>query len=63
MLHGGDVIGRQGWYRGRIKPPAAPATRRTYGGWFGLKIHRHHFERYFRDPRCSVGDWLRVRRC
>lgn len=43
-------------------------ARRSGGGWFGMKIHWHHFERFFvapgRDPAAFLGDpvWIRIRR-
>ncbi|MEZ4321272.1 MAG: Stf0 family sulfotransferase [Myxococcota bacterium] len=42
--------------------------RRSSGGWFGLKVHWHHFERFFvasgRDPDAFLGDpvWIRIAR-
>ena len=63
----GRAVGLAG--RGRWSPERVQShldrvrRRRTVGGWFGLKIHGHHFERYFPDPS-ALGPvtWLRIRR-
>lgn len=53
-----------GWGRRAVEEHwARVASRRSQGGWFGLKVHWHHFERHLLGSQL-VEDavWLRIRR-
>jgi LPS sulfotransferase NodH len=57
-----------GWSERRLVAHLDLVTSRRTGpeGWFGLKIHRHHLERWFPDdrPEARLGPirWIRVTR-
>jgi LPS sulfotransferase NodH len=54
------VVGR-GWSRERVLLHLARVrARRSSGGWFGLKVHRHHWERWGAPVR--VDRWLHITR-
>lgn len=63
------LAGRARWTDARLSEHLRRVRqRRVSGGWFGLKIHWHHFERFFvdpgRDPEAYLGPihWVRIRR-
>lgn len=58
------LAGRGWWPPARVEAHLERLRlRRTAGGWFGLKIHGHHFERFFPDPDLlGPVTWLRIRR-
>lgn len=63
----GALMGRTGWPPERIEAHLARVrARRSSGGWFGLKLHHHHHERWFPDGRlpACLGEvrWIRIRR-
>ena len=63
----GACMGRAGWGRARIAAHIARVrVRRSSGGWFGLKLHHHHRERWFPDGRLAeclgAPRWIRIRR-
>lgn len=62
----GAVVGRN-WSAERLAQHIARVrTHRTSGGWFGLKIHHHHFQRYgglgFIDQILPDARWIRISR-
>jgi LPS sulfotransferase NodH len=63
------LAGRGRWSDERLRAHLARVReRRSSGGWFGLKIHWHHYQRFFvvrrRDPDLFLGHpvWIRLRR-
>ncbi len=72
-LHGGlrgaavgAIVGR-GWSERRLSRHLERVRcRRSSGGWFGLKLHHHHFVRYggmsFVDRVLPDARWLRISR-
>lgn len=62
-LHGvavGALVGRSWSQRRLMTHLDRVEARRSSGGWFGLKLHHHHFDRY--GGMAGLGDWLsRVR--
>jgi LPS sulfotransferase NodH len=70
----GLLIGRAQALAGRGWPASRMAShlrrvreRRSSGGWFGLKLHQHHFARHFggiENLESVVGPvrWIRIRR-
>lgn len=65
----GDAValaGRGHWPRHRVMAHLERVRRRrTQGGWFGMKVHRHHFTRFFPEPvEALLGPvtWIRIRR-
>ena len=68
-LHGaavGAIVGR-GWSERRLAGHLERVRcRRSSGGWFGLKLHHHHFVRYgglsFVDRVLPGARWLRISR-
>lgn len=64
-----NLAGRGRWSDARLEGHLRRVRlRRSSGGWFGLKVHWHHWERWFvragRDPDRWLGDvrWIRVDR-
>lgn len=62
----GALVGR-GWSAARIRQHLQRVSaRRTSGGWFGLKLHRHHFLRFCgpADAGGLLGQpvWIRIQR-
>jgi len=63
------LAGRGRWTERRVEDHLRRVRRRrSGGGWFGLKIHWHHFERFFIRPGRDVDAmldrpvWIRIRR-
>lgn len=63
------LAGRGWWSDARLSEHLRRVrVRRSGGGWFGMKVHWHHWERFFvgpgRDPTAWLGPirWIRVRR-
>ncbi len=61
------LAGRRSWSDARFAAHLARVrARRSGGGWFGLKLHRHHFEQWFvlpgRAPEAFLGPitWIRI---
>ncbi len=62
----GAVVGR-GWSEQQLKRHLERVqSRRSSGGWFGLKLHHHHLIRYgglpFIDRMLPHAHWLRITR-
>lgn len=69
MLHGPAVglAGRGRWSRQRVEAHVARVReRRSSGGWFGLKLHWHHHQRWFgsfpAEEVLGPVTWVRIRR-
>lgn len=63
----GALAGRPGWDPARVRAHLERvAARRSSGGWFGLKLHHHHRERWFPDGEVEdvLGPvrWIRITR-
>jgi LPS sulfotransferase NodH len=54
------LAGRGRWTDDRLRRHLARVRSRRSSptGWFGLKIHQHHFQRWFLDAGRPVPDWL-----
>jgi LPS sulfotransferase NodH len=62
----GAVVGRT-WTTRRLQQHLERVReRRSSGGWFGLKLHHHHFERYggmpFVERVLPGARWIRIQR-
>lgn len=64
------LVGAGGWSDARLRGHLGRVRARRTGptGWFGLKLHHHHFEQWFthahRDPVAWLGEptWVRMSR-
>lgn len=64
------LVGCGRWTQARRRAHLARVVARRTGAWFGLKIHRHHFERWFPDadparllgPHVAPIRWVRLTR-
>lgn len=63
-LHGGlvNLCGRGWWTEAALDRylDAIRARRTGPTGWFGIKLHHHHFQRWFLDRGWPVGPHLRA---